>query len=182
MNRLLTLAVSAVAAALASGAASAQLGQNKEPIGVTSDNLEAMRAEGRVIYKGNVEAVQGNARMKADKLTIICNMGVAGAAKDECGEIRQMIAESNVYYITAEERITGERAEYDYTTDTITVTGNVIMVRGDDAVINGPKLIYEVEKGVARMSGDKGSRVTSIFTPADKKPAATPAPAPAPRP
>lgn len=178
-NRLVTLATLAVVGVLASGAASAQLGQTKEPIQVTAENLEATRDQGRAVYLGNVEAVQGSARMKADKLTVICAMGVAGAPKDECGEIRQMIAENNVYYITAEERITGQRAEYDYETDTITVTGNVVMVRGDDAVINGPKLVYEVQKGIARMSGEKGSRVTSIFTPSENKNSPTPSPAPA---
>jgi lipopolysaccharide export system protein LptA len=44
-------------------------------------------------------------------------------------------------------------------------------------VISGPKLVYDVNKGVARMSGlSAGDRVTSIFVPKDNSASTPPAP------
>ncbi len=175
------LMVAAVFAVCGAGAAQAQIGRGNEPIEVTSDKLEASRSDGRAVYVGNVEATQGNSRMMADRLIVVCAEPPPGQRKEECGEVQQLIAESNVHYITADEHIRGDRAEYDYRNDTITVTGDVIMTRGDDGVIRGPKLVYEVEKGLARMIGEKNRPVTSIFTPVDRNKPAPGSGSPAPQ-
>lgn len=186
MNRSSGLALLVAAAwcvMLAAGVAAAQQPDaNQQPVEIHSDKLEALRDEGRSIYTGNVDVVDGKSRLKADKLTVICDQPVGAAAKAK-GEdanpacnIRQLVAESNVYYLLDDDKISGDRAEYDYTTGVITVTGNpVILSRGDKGVISGPKLVYDVNKGVARMSGlNAGDRITSIFVPKDEGAPAAP--------
>ncbi len=166
-----------VAAAALSGAASAQISNSNQPVEVKANRVEALRSEGRAIYTENVNAVQGDTRIVTDRLTIVCAREAAApgqAASDDCREIVQMIAEGNVYYTTPRERIRGDRAEYDYRSDTITVTGDVIMSRGTDGVIRGSRLVYNVAEGRATITA--GTRpVQSIFTPTSKDEPAPPA-------
>lgn len=162
--------------------AHAQIAQQGGPIEVNADALEALTNEGRYIYTKNVDAVQGDARLKSDKLTVICDAAPADpkaqardrAAQSCGGGVRTLIAEGNVYYLTPDGRIKGDRAEYDYSTKVITITGNVVLARGSESVVNGRKLIYEVDAGRATMTND-GGRVTSFFTPQKTDKAAAPA-------
>ncbi|MDZ4759707.1 MAG: LptA/OstA family protein [Alphaproteobacteria bacterium] len=177
MMRMIRLGALALLVGLTgAGAAHAQLSPDGDaPIEVTSDKVEALRDEGRAIYSSNVNAVQGDTRIQSDKLTILCSRAVAvpGAAPDNSCEIEQMIAEGNVYYTTPDEKIRGDRAEYDYRTDTITVTGDVIMARGEDGVIRGRKLVFQVSEGHATITaGDEP--VFSIFTPVERDDRAQP--------
>jgi lipopolysaccharide export system protein LptA len=173
----LLAALASGCAALATGAAGAQQpapasSSGRQPVQVNADRLEALRDEGRFIYTGNVEAVDGKSRMKADKLTVICDQPAQPPAKTKgeaanpsCSAIKELIAESNVYYFLDDDRIHGDRADYDYQAGTITITGSpVVLSRSDKGVISGPKLVYDTNKGVARMSGvNAGDRVSSVF-------------------
>jgi lipopolysaccharide export system protein LptA len=92
-----------------------------------------------------------------------------------------MIAEGNVLYVAPDIKIRGDRAEYDYAADTITITGDVISSRGDEGVVRGTKIVYSVGEGRVKVTaGDK--RVYAIITPKKKDPATQPAPAGQPAP
>jgi lipopolysaccharide export system protein LptA len=167
----------ALSAAGLAAPAVAQISSSDAPIEVTADRMEALRPQGQAIYTRNVTAIQGTTRINSDKLTIVCARPEAGREvyNDECREIVQMIAEGNVYYTTPQERIRGDRAEYDYRTDTITVTGDVIMSRGAEGVIRGTRLAYHITEGRATITAGQ-QPVQSIFTPAprDSAPPAQP--------
>jgi lipopolysaccharide export system protein LptA len=182
------LAILTAASLAAVSAAHAQIGRSEAPIQIKSEAGEYLQKEGRGVYNGNVEATQGDSKVTTDKLTVVCTRS---AANGECEEIRQLIAEGNVLYTAPDNvAIRGDRAEYDYASDTIIVTGNVISKRGDEGVVKGTRIVYNVGEGRARITADK-DRVLSIITP-KKKTATTPAPgapqpttpppAPAPRP
>jgi lipopolysaccharide export system protein LptA len=171
----------AAALFLFSGAAHAQLGGNGDaPIFVESDTLQGFQADGRAVYEGNVRATQGDSRLTTDKLTAVCSRTAASSAAGAgtCEEIRQLIAENNVLFTAPKLQIKGDRAEYDYPTDTITITGDVIMTRDKEAVIRGKKVVYQVGAGLASISSS-GDRVQAILTPQQSSRPAQPAPAPA---
>src|SRR6516164_359928 len=46
------------------------LGKSKEPINVTSDNLEYDYKANVVVYKGSVEVIQGPTKLTSDTLTV----------------------------------------------------------------------------------------------------------------
>jgi len=46
------------------------LGKSKEPINVTSDNLEYDYKANVVVYKGSVEVIQGPTKLTSDVLTV----------------------------------------------------------------------------------------------------------------
>lgn len=165
---------SLVAAMLAGGAAHAQIGSGDAPIEITSRQGEYLQNEGRGVYTGNVVATQGDSRITTDKLTVICRQtpaaeGVAPA----CDTMEQLVAEGNVYYTAPDVKIKGDRAEYDYPTDTITITGDVILSRGVDGVVRGKQVVYRVAEGRTLITAGT-DRVVSIFTPAPRTDDTTP--------
>lgn len=163
------LAVLAPAAALSMfPVASAQIGQSDEPILVEADgSMEFLREEGRLVWSDNVRAVQGGTRITSDVMTIVCarTNEPRNTTFESCSEIETVIAEGNVIYTTAEERIRGDRSEYDYRTDTITITGNVILSRGQDVVARGPRVVYDVANGRATITSEGTGSVAAIFEP-----------------
>lgn len=175
----LSRVVAAVAAAMLLAApALAQVGRGDAPVEITSLKGEYFEKEGRGVYTGNVVASQGDARITTDKLTIFCKLGERTEGGPACDQIQQLIAEGNVFYTAQDVKIRGTRASYDYPTDTITITGDVILSRGTDGVVRGTQVVYSVGEGrTVITAGEK--RVFTVFTPKKKedKPAAPAAPA-----
>jgi len=179
MNYPMTLAAALLV--LSGASAHAQLGgSGSSPVFVESDRLDGFQADGRAVYTGNVRATQGESQLTTDKLTAVCSR-VAPAADQaadaaSCEEIRSLIAENNVLFTAPRLQIKGDRAEYDYASDTITITGDVIMRRESEAVIRGKKVVYQVSAGLASISSS-GDRVQAILQPQSRSNAPQPAPA-----
>ena len=172
--------ITAASVALA-GAGQAQIGRGDAPVEITSAEGVYLQNEGRFVYTGTVVAAQADSRIATDRLTVTCTRVPAAAgsnAEPACDAMEKMIAEGNVYYTAPEVKIRGDRAEYDYPTDTITITGDVILSRGAEGVVRGTSVVYNVAQGRTTITAGTG-RVLSIFTPAKKTPAA-PIPAPTP--
>jgi lipopolysaccharide export system protein LptA len=182
-SRLAMGALAAAGIALATAPAHAQLGQSDAPVEITARQGEYLQHEGRGVYTGNVVATQGESRITTDKLTVICQKTPPAAGTDpSCDEMEVLVAEGNVYYIAPDVRIRGDKAEYDFPTDTITITGDVILSRGEDGVVRGTNVKYSIGEGRTLITaGEK--RVTTVFNTAKKNPPAegaapaTPAPA-----
>ena len=77
-------------------------------------------------------------------------------------------------------RIRGDRAQYDFPSDTITITGDVILSRGEDGVVKGTRVVYSIAEGrTVITAGEK--RVVTVFNTAKKAtPAESTPPAPTP--
>jgi lipopolysaccharide export system protein LptA len=169
------LLASAAIAVLAAGSASAQLATGDQAIEIKATQGEYLQNEGRGVYLGNVVATQGDNRIMTDKLTVICRKSVVPAGSNDkpvCEATEQLIAEGNVYYIAADVKIRGDRAQYDYAADTITITGEVIMSRGTEGVIKGTQVVYSVSEGRTKVTAG-AERVTTVLTPAKKGDAPT---------
>lgn len=177
VSRLALMVPAMAALAVLAAPAHAQIGQSDAPIEISSAQSEYLQNEGRGVYTGNVVAIQGDAQIKTDKLIAVCSKGPAESdGAPSCDELEQMIAEGNVYYMAPDVRIRGDRAQYDFPSDTITITGDVILSRGDDGVVKGTRVVYSIGEGRTVITAGT-QRVVTVFNTA-KKPA-TPAPAPA---
>ncbi len=153
---------------------------------MNSDQFEYLQNEGRGVYTGRVVATQGDSRISTDKLTIVCSkVAKTAGGSESCEEVEQLIADANVFYTAPDVKIRGDKAVYDYPSDTITITGDVISSRGDEGVVRGTQIVYNVGEGRVKITAGN-SRVLSIINTKKKDPAAqpvtppaTPAPAPA---
>jgi lipopolysaccharide export system protein LptA len=169
-----------LAAGALAPAAHAQVGRGDQPIRITSELTEYLQKEGRTVWRGNVIATQGESRINADRLTMICTSTTAQPdGQQSCDDIEELIAEGNVLYTTDVcTKIKGDKATYNYPTDTITITGDVISSQCDEVVVRGTQIVYDIGNGAVRYTAGN-ERVLSIFTPKKRDPAATPgAPAP----
>lgn len=160
------IAMAALAAALAAQPAAAQLAKNsKGPIDITADQLETHNTECVSVWTGSAEALQDTSRLRADVLTARMETkkgrpGVApaggagsGAGASSCGDLMSINAKGSVYYVSADgRRVHGDEGLYDATTTTLTITGDVVAVDGQN-VMRGARMVYNTQTGEGRVEG-----------------------------
>jgi lipopolysaccharide export system protein LptA len=193
MRRLIRIVCTAsiLGAALACGQATAQIAtgaNNDGPIDITGDTADRYVDQHLVIYRGNVEAVQNGARLVCDVLNLYfatatpapgqpgqpaqpapkqaANPSTATAG-DDFGQLDHAIADGHVFYVTQTQTARGEHAVYEATSDTITMTGHVVVVQGQN-VLKGDKMVMELKSGHTQMFSDavgrnKPDRVRGVF-------------------
>ncbi len=168
-RRSAAAALAAVALALAPGAAWAQLdlGQTYDtslPIEITADTLEVQNERQVAIFRGNVDAVQGEMNLRADELIVHYR-----SASDNQNSIRLIEANGNVFLSSPTEMAQGEKGVYNVDADTVELIGAVVLTRGDN-IIRGDRLYMNLATGQstvvsdAAAAGGKG-RVKALFVP-----------------
>jgi lipopolysaccharide export system protein LptA len=188
MKSLIAMAALA-AAVLAVQPAAAQSPKNsKAPFDVSADQLETHSADCVAIYTGSAEALQEASRLRADIL--IAHLEVTKGAKPAkattasagagCGAMTTLEAKGNVYYLSGDgRRVHGDNGFYDAASTTITITGDVTAVDGQN-VMRGTKMVYNTDTGEGHVEGGgKGpnakNRPRGVFYPKDSSSdAATP--------
>ena len=134
------------------------------PIEIEADRLEVEQAAHLALFVGNVNAVQGQLRLRADKLQVHY-AGGGGAAQ---AEISRIDAEGQVFFSTIHETAQGDRGTYDVENGIITLTGAVVLTRGDD-IIRGRRVVLNLETGRSTVdAGDDEAgdgRVKGLFVP-----------------
>ena len=160
-------AISALAL-LVSGLAMAQVSGEGGPIRVNADRSEVLDKERKVILIDNVDITQGEARLRADIVTIeygaTGNTTTAGLGSN-FGDIRSMTARGNVFYVTPDLKANGDLGVYVASTDTITLTGDIVLVRGED-VAKGERLVMELAAGKTTLDGGD-SQVNMVIIPGE---------------
>lgn len=165
-----------LALALTAGAANAQLSPGGGPLSVSADNLEVLDAQSQAIYRGNVEAIQNRNRLRADTMTLF--FGARGGAATQnlagnMGDFERLEATGDIYFVSTgadgqtTQVIRGDRAVYVSATDTVTVTGNVILTQGQN-VLQGTTLVLDNRTGRATLDaapGQNNGRVRGVFYP-----------------
>ena len=168
MNRL-TAGLLCAAALVLGGPATAQLKQGGGPIDLSANSLELVDAQHLAIWRGDVDALQGQNRLRSDVLNIYFNgkpgeeaaASSGGAAPGRSwGKVDHMVAEGHVYFISPTQNARSDHAVYEMTPDTITMTGDVIVVQGQ-SVIHGEKLIIDVRSGHATMAAAEDAHAPS---------------------
>ncbi len=144
--------------ALMGAPAFAQISSEGGPIYINSARTESLENERKVILGGNVDIQQGTARLRADTVTIRFTGKPGGGGTSIVGgfgQVENIIAEGNVYYVTPELKAKGDRGVYELATDTITITGKVALMRERD-VAEGEILRMEVKNRRTTLEGGSG--------------------------
>lgn len=154
--------VLAAAAALAAGAAHAQLSQNKGPIDITGDSMVVRDPEHLVVWKGRVEALQDQDRLRTDLLNIYYKpaptspgapkAGGAAAPGGDFGAIDRMEAIGDVYLVAPTYVAKGDKAIYTADNQTIVITGDVVLTQGEN-VGRGSRLVIDIATGNSTLEG-----------------------------
>lgn len=175
MKSIVTTVVLA-AAMLAGHSVHAQgLGPSSDgPMDITADELEVQNKACVSVWRGRAEALQGQARLRADLLRAVmetkAGAGGGGIGTSACGDLIRIEAEGSVYYVTAkDQRVRGDAGVYNAAAETVTMTGDVVAVQGQN-VLRGSRMVFDTKTGEGRMVGAPGSRPRGVFYPS-KKPA-----------
>jgi lipopolysaccharide export system protein LptA len=164
--------------------AQAQLSSRGGPITYSANNLEYQDQNRLMILTGNVDLTQGCARMQADKLTLYFKPSPTGAAPASLGsgDIDHIIAEGEVHFVRPDidQRARGDRADYQSSTDAVTLTGNVVLTNAD-GVLRGESLVLQVGAGRTTLTpaSKPGERVRGVLNPKQVKPVPAPSATPA---
>lgn len=152
MTRPLMTAALALALAALPTIGDAQSFQGGQPIMWGAD--EVSRTPTALSLRGRAELTQGDNRIRADR--------VEGTITN--GDLNRVEASGNVYFVTPEQTIRGDRATYTPANDTIVLTGDVILTQGQN-VMTGGRLTYNTRTESAEMDGSGGGRVQGVFYP-----------------
>lgn len=174
-DRRAALACSALAAALAlshATMAEAQLNRDGGPIDYSADFLDYQERQNILVLTGNVDVIQGDARLQANKLTLYLSGQSGGSQSLESGDIEKILAEGNVHYVRTGQTARGDQAIYETKIDTVTFTGNVVVANADN-ITRGDVLVMEISSGAARFNPGKvpGKRVQGRINPQRVNPA-----------
>lgn len=192
MNRWMApaaIAFSLMGASLVASPAAAQTApgsanNSSAPVDISADEQEVITSQCKTIFRGAVEVLQDKARMRAAVMTVYNRRKAPGKASsapggnNDCGDVDRVEADGNVFYVTPEQTVRGDHAVYDYATDTVVVTGDVVAVQGQD-VARGDRMTIKTKTNDVKMesnaTGRGKTRVRAVLYPdqnKDKKPAA----------
>ncbi len=159
--------------ALAAAApACAQFASGGGPIAMAADELELIDAKHLAIWRGSVDAVQGGNRVRADQISIYFSGKPTARATDSSGpapgknwgRVEKVEAEGNVFFISPSQTARGDHGLYQAGSDSITITGDVIVAQGS-SVVHGDKLVIDLKTNQAKMVADDQTRVRGVFYP-----------------
>jgi len=152
MSRTLAAAILGLSLAALPTIGDAQSFQAGQPIMWGAD--EVSRTPTTLSLRGRAELTQGDSRIRADR--------VEGTISD--GDLTRVEAAGNVYFVTPQQTIRGDRAVYTPANDTIVLTGDVILTQGEN-VMTGASLTYNTRTEAAQMDGGSNGRVQGVFYP-----------------
>lgn len=117
-------------------------------IEVTADNLTVDQTSGATEFSGNVLAVQGELRITAAAL----RLEYAPGAQAGTQRIARIVASGDVTMVTPDEAIEGQTIVYSLESQTLELTGNVLLVQGTN-MLSGERFVADLRTGAGSMSG-----------------------------
>ncbi len=170
--RLAAFVIAAGALAMTAFAtpAYAQLSESGGPVSYSADNLEYFDGERRLVLVGDVDIVQNDARLRADRITLFFSRSSGGGQGGQqglgSGDIERMIAEGEVYYVRPSQSARGNRAVYEVAQDSVVFSGNVV-VASEENVMRGETLTLHISSRRTVIRPQAGQRVRGVFVPSE---------------
>lgn len=136
--------------ALAAGNALEGFATNPDqPVEIEADKLEVEDNAQHATFIGNVVAVQGETRLRSDRLKATYAASPNGGRT----QITQIIATGRVHVLSKDDQsANGDWARYNVATREI-VMGDKVVLRQGQNVIRGTKLYIDLNSGRSRVSG-----------------------------
>lgn len=126
-------------------------------VDISSDDQEILDQQDQVRFIGNVNAIRGDTRLRADE----AEAHIARNPQTGQRRIERITARGDVFYVTATETARGDSAVYTLTDEVVVLTGAVVLTQGCN-VSTGQELVINLQTGISRLTGGNG-RVRSLF-------------------
>lgn len=140
-----------------------------EQVVTAQEKFEYHVNEGRLMAIGHAQAVRGEDKITADRMSAILNKNGSSAATPQnsmAKNLQRLEASGNVVITTPEETLTGDSGVYDTSTSIARLTGHVKITHGPN-VLEGESAEVNLATNVSTMHGSatQGGRVRGLFYP-----------------
>lgn len=148
-----------------------------DPIKIEANALEVRDKDKTAVFTGNVIVQQGDTQMRCKDLTVYYEGGAlptqsAKAPPVAPQQIRRLVANGGVIITTKDQRATGNVGIYDARANTMTLSGNVVLLQGPN-LMRGDRLVVNLTSGLSRLDAEGKSttpgRVHGLFVPGSVK-------------
>lgn len=161
--------------------------QNRDqPVHIEAATLEVRDKDKMATFSGNVKVTQGDTGLRCKSLVVFYEQNDANADKSKSvalanpgpggqQRIKKLEARGGVVVTQKNETATGDLGLFDMQSNTVTLSGNVVMTQGQN-VLRGERLVVDLTNGVSRIeSGKNGQgRVQGLFLPGSVGPEGKP--------
>src|SRR6478609_9383494 len=158
--------------------------QNRDqPVHIEAATLEVRDKQKEATFSGDVRVKQGDTGMRCKSLVVFYEQGsetadktktMQAAAPGPGGEqrIKRLEARGGVVVTQKDQTATGELGIFDMKSNTVTLTGNPVVMTQGQNVLRGERLMVDLTSGVSRVeSGKNGQgRVQGLFQPGSAGP------------
>lgn len=141
-----------------------------EPIRIKSDKFEVRDKDKIATFTGNVQIVQGETDVRCNALVVFYEEQKGKPAPKAnpdtdrgSQQVKRMECRGSVVVTQKEQRAVGERADFDVPSNMLTLTGKVVVTRGED-VMRGQRLVVNMATGVAQVDSG-GGQVEMLINP-----------------
>jgi lipopolysaccharide export system protein LptA len=148
-----------------------------QPVHIEATTLEVRDKDKVATFSGNVKVTQGDTIMRCKSLLVFYDQDGEDADKGKTMQaatpgpggqqkIKRLEARGSVVVTQKEQTATGNLGIFDMKTNTVDLTGDVIMTQGQN-MLRGERLVVDLTSGVSRVeSGKNGQgRVQGLFQP-----------------
>ncbi len=174
--------------------------QNRDqPVHIEAATLEVRDKQKQATFSGDVRVKQGDTGLRCKSLVVFYEQDgeAADQRQDRCRPLLPVRGASNgssalkrvaASIVTQKEQTaTGDLGIFDMKANTVTLTGNPVVMTQGQNVLRGEKLVVDLTSGVSRVESNKGGqgRVQGLFQPGSaglEKPGSNGAQAPRPVP
>jgi lipopolysaccharide export system protein LptA len=144
-----------------------------KPVQIEAGSLEVRDRDQVATFSGAVNVTQGDTNMKANSLVVFyerdeagnggTNMKAAKPGPDGAQQIKRLEAKGSVKVTQKDQVATGEQGIFDMRTNTVTLTGSVVVSKGKN-VMRGERLVVNLETGVSTIdAGRSGGPVRMLI-------------------
>ncbi len=143
--------------------------QNRDqPVHIEAASLEVRDKQKEATFSGDVRVKQGDTGLRCKSLVVFYEQDAAdkktlqAAAPGPGGQqrIKRLEARGAVVVTQKDQTATGELGIFDMKSNTVTLTGNPVVMTQGQNVLRGEKLVVDLTSGVSRV---EGGRVQGLF-------------------
>ena len=152
--------------------------QNRDqPVHIEAATLEVRDKDKMATFSGDVRVKQGDTGMRCKSLIVFYDQdadddkggkSMQSATPGPGGQqkIKRLEARGGVVVTQKQQTATGDLGIFDMKSNTVTLTGNVMMTQGKN-VLRGDRLVVDLTSGVSRVESGKNGigRVQGLFLP-----------------
>lgn len=126
----------------------------ENPIEIAADKMTAVDKSQTVIFTGNVDARQGDVRIRSDEMTIYYlkdDNGTGGAGKN-AQQVKEIICKGNVEVTSLEWLGTSDTMHYFSKKNLVRLIGNAKAYKGQN-MVQGERIDYHLDTGQSEVFG-----------------------------